>query len=81
MTAKNHSGLRLILALFLLVGFMMNSQAFAQTLVTLEGKVIDEQGVTLPGATVTVINSETGYKYSGIVRSGWPLHHIGYPAW
>ncbi|MEW5901560.1 MAG: carboxypeptidase-like regulatory domain-containing protein, partial [Acidobacteriota bacterium] len=57
--------LGLVIATLLLVG----GNVFAQTtLVTLEGRVTDEEGAGLPGATITVRNAETGYTKSTASR-------------
>ena len=57
-------GVLLVVALFFLC-----SATFAQrTLVTLQGRVIDEEGGPLPGATVDAKNMGTGYAYSSITR-------------
>ena len=62
-----------VLALFaaclmtvLLVGGNASAQA---TLGTLEGVTTDDQGVGLPGVTLTMTNKETGYSYSAVSRS------------
>jgi len=56
--------------LALIACFLMSGQVLAQTTMgTIEGTVTDEEGSGLPGATVTVRNVETGYKYSSISRS------------
>lgn len=53
-----------------LVCFLTCGKALAQTtLVTVEGVVTDEEGIALPGATVTAKSMETGYEYSSITRS------------
>jgi len=57
-------GVLLVIALFFLC-----SATFAQnTLVTFQGRVIDEEGGPLPGATVDAKNMGTGYTYSSITR-------------
>ena len=54
-----------LMTVFLLVG---NASAQA-TLGTLEGVTTDDQGVGLPGVTLTMTNKETGYSYSAVSRS------------
>lgn len=55
-----------LLTVFLLVGGNASAQA---TLGTLEGVTTDDQGVGLPGVTLTMTNKETGYSYSAVSRS------------
>ncbi|MBN1221752.1 MAG: TonB-dependent receptor [Candidatus Aminicenantes bacterium] len=62
---KKPKKLFLLPAMLLVVCLLMVGNAIAQTtLVTLEGKVIDQDGAPLPGAEVTVRNVETGYAKS-----------------
>jgi len=60
------------LLVFALICFFMggNGNVFSQaTLVTLEGVINDQEGIALPGATITVRNMETGYENSSTSRS------------
>ncbi|MBN1224800.1 MAG: TonB-dependent receptor [Candidatus Aminicenantes bacterium] len=55
---------------FIVAMLFMGSGILAQTtLVTVEGTVADEGGIALPGASVTVINSDTGYTNSTLSRA------------
>jgi hypothetical protein len=48
----------------------MTTFSFTQsTLVTVEGTIVDEQGNPLPGAEITIRNTETGYLYSVLSRN------------
>jgi len=59
----------ILFSCLLLVFFLIGGKGFAQTtLVTLAGTVTDDDGVPLPGVTVTVRNVDTGYDYSSISR-------------
>jgi len=49
--------------------FVLSGLFFAQTTVTLEGVVTDNEGVPLPGVTLDARNKDTGYLYSAITRS------------
>lgn len=55
---------------FLLTSFLfVANQAISQTtLVTVEGKVTDEEGIALPGVSVTFRNMDTGYSKSSLTR-------------
>jgi len=47
----------------LIACFLMSGQIFAQTtMVTLEGRITDNEGAALPGATVTVKNGQGNMK-------------------
>lgn len=59
-------GWGLTLMLFFLLSGALLSQT---TLVTLEGKVTDDKGEALPGATVIARDMETGYTKSTITRN------------
>jgi len=55
--------------LIFLAVFFMNGTAFSQiTRVTLEGLIMDDEGVPLPGVTVIARNMETGYVLSCMTR-------------
>ena len=49
-----------VLAVFAVVTFVATSVAAQSTTGTILGKVTDSDGLVLPGATVTVTNTETG---------------------
>jgi len=53
----------------MLAALLFAGNAFAQTLVQVEGTVTDDQNNVLPGATVNLKNADTGYTYSGTSRS------------
>jgi outer membrane receptor protein involved in Fe transport len=58
-----------VLAFLALAIFFTGAKAAAQTTsVTLEGRVTDEQGSPLPGATVAAKNAETGYAKSATTK-------------
>jgi len=58
------------LLLALIACFLMSGQVLAQTtMVTLEGRITDNEGAALPGATITVKNEETGYSHNSISKS------------
>jgi outer membrane receptor protein involved in Fe transport len=67
--------LLICLALLTIALFLMNGKMLAQTtLVTVEGKVVDEEGTLLPGANVTVRNVQTGFtKGTTTQTDGWYL--------
>lgn len=51
------------------VCILIGGKVFSQTtLATLEGKITDEEGSALPGATITVRNIDTGYENSSASR-------------
>ena len=59
----------LVLALLAIALLLTGAKAVAQTTaVTLEGKVTDEQGSPLPGATVAAKNIDTGYTKSATTK-------------
>src|SRR6056297_140804 len=57
----------------ILAGLLMfvSSLSFAQgtTTAAINGRVIDSNGETLPGATVQAVNESTGAKYAGITNA------------
>ncbi len=59
-----HSALGLLLALGISVPVLAQG-----TTGTIEGRVLDQQGLALPGATVTVKNIATGFKRTGVSDS------------
>jgi len=67
---KSKKTLFLVLVCLLATCLLLNTMAFSQTTqATLEGKVMDEDGVGLPGAEVSVKNLETGYALASLTRS------------
>lgn len=66
------SGRRLRVAAGMVVVTLLCAQAAAQTGGTLQGRVVDTQGLALPGATVTLTNVETGWARTDITDDqGW----------
>ena len=53
----------------LFVTLLLSGTLLAQVLVQVEGRITDEQGAVLPGATVTLKNVDTGNVYGGVSRS------------
>ncbi|TWR25711.1 TonB-dependent receptor [Mucilaginibacter pallidiroseus] len=48
----------------LLVIFMMTSAAYAQiTTAVISGKVVDQKGASMPGVTISLLNTSTGTRY------------------
>src|SRR5581483_197909 len=77
MIAANRSLAGFIVALTLVLG----ASASAQTsLATLRGKVVDEQGGVLPGATVTVRQTETNTTRSGATNAAGQFYLPSLPA-
>jgi hypothetical protein len=63
------------------LALMFAASAFAQTsLATLRGKVIDEQGGVLPGATVTVRQTETNTTRTGVTNETGQFYVPSLPA-
>lgn len=59
----------LYLSIFVLACFLLGGNAYSQTtLVTLEGKVADEDRSPLPGAAILVKNADTGYTKSALTK-------------
>jgi hypothetical protein len=57
---------------FAVVAIFVPAVASAQTGGTLQGRIIDDQGLALPGATVTLTNVETGWTRTDIADvQGW----------
>jgi hypothetical protein len=55
-----------------LVAVMMPVLAGAQTGGTLQGRIVDDQGLALPGANVTLTNTETGWTRTDVTdEEGW----------
>lgn len=67
---RRHKKFTYVFLLGALVCLLMSGKIFSQTtLVTLEGIVADEEGVVLPGATVTARSMDTGYELSAVTRA------------
>src|SRR5687767_126036 len=63
---------RCLTVLTILMVVVLPSRAAAQTGGTLQGRVLDDQGLPLPGATVTLTNVETGWTRSHVTdERGW----------
>lgn len=58
------------LLFLVVVSLMWSSAAWAQTGGTFQGAVKDDQGLALPGATVTLTNVETGWTRSLVTDEG-----------
>jgi len=60
----------LYVVIFTLALLFLAGNGFAQaTLVTVNGRVLDEQGLPLPGASIDFRNVESGYVYSSITNA------------
>ena len=63
-----------------LLALLAAGPAFAQgTTGAIEGKVSDEQGLALPGASVTAQNAATGFSRSGVSDSDGSFRLPGLP--
>lgn len=52
--------------------FLLTAYAAAQTGGTLQGRIVDDQGLALPGVTVTLRNVETGWTRTDVTdEQGW----------
>ncbi|MGH9350373.1 MAG: TonB-dependent receptor [Vicinamibacterales bacterium] len=61
-----------LFALVVLLCLSWSAPALAQTGGTLQGTVTDDQGLALPGATVTLTNTETGWTRAAVSDvQGW----------
>ncbi|MDO8681065.1 MAG: TonB-dependent receptor [Acidobacteriota bacterium] len=64
--------LRFLALTLLVLSLVSTGRAAAQTGGTLQGPVIDDQGLALPGVTVTLTNTETGWTRAIVTNSeGW----------
>jgi hypothetical protein len=62
--------LRVLVGVVALV--LLPVHAAAQTGGTLQGRIVDDQGLALPGATVTLTNTETGWTRTDVTdEQGW----------
>jgi hypothetical protein len=57
---------RALVAVLVLTALVAGTATYAQTGGTLQGAVMDDQGLALPGATVTLTNLETGWTRSDV---------------
>jgi outer membrane receptor protein involved in Fe transport len=54
------------------ISVLVSATAVAQTGGTLQGRVVDDQGLALPGASVTLTNVETGWTRTDVTDAqGW----------
>ena len=66
---KNGKAFFLILTSLIVAGLFVNENAMAQSaLATLEGKVTDDTGAPLPGASISLKNTASGYVLGSVAR-------------
>jgi hypothetical protein len=59
-----------VFSLGALVMFLASALAYAQATAQLSGRVTDESGGVLPGVTVTVIQTDTGFTRNTVTDDG-----------
>ena len=75
------AAIRSVAGIIVALALMFGASASAQTsLATLRGKVLDEQGGVLPGATVTARQTETNTTRSGVTNEAGQFYLPSLPA-